>query len=267
MLAEESLRTGNLEEALSHLQDQVRNDPDDVRLRVFLFQLLSVLGRWDRALKQLDVSGELDPETMAMVQTYEPALRCEALRAEVFAGKRSPLFFGEPEEWMAYLLSALQLTAAGDHDEAKRVRELAFEKAPATAGKIDGQPFQWIADADSRLGPMLEAIVHGRYQWIPFSRLRAVRIEPPADLRDLVWAPAYLRLSTDAEVVALIPSRYPGSEASEDALIRMAKKTEWQAQPGDAFFGLGQRTLATDAGDHPLLAVREIELEVALADG
>jgi type VI secretion system protein ImpE len=267
MLAEESLRKGNLEEALTHLQDQVRKDPDDVRLRVFLFQLLSVLGRWDRALKQLEVCGDLDPDTLPMVRTYEPALRCEALRAEVFKGERSPLFFGEPEEWMAYLLSALKLVAKGEFAQAAEVRDRAFEAAPATTGKIDGQPFEWIADADTRLGPMLEAIVNGRYQWIPFSRLRQIEIEAPSDLRDLVWTPATLRLSTDAEVVALIPTRYPGSEASPDHEIQRAKRTDLEEKAANTYVGLGQRLLSTDAGDYPLLEVREIQLDVGLSDG
>jgi len=53
MPARESLREGRLEEALAQLQTQVRKEPGDARLRVFLFQLLSVMGRWDRALRQL----------------------------------------------------------------------------------------------------------------------------------------------------------------------------------------------------------------------
>ena len=32
-----------------------------------------------------------------MVQTYREALRCEVHRAEVFAGRKSPLILGEPD--------------------------------------------------------------------------------------------------------------------------------------------------------------------------
>ena len=35
-----------------------------------------------------------------------------------------------------------------------------------------------------------EAIINGRYYWIPFSRLTRVSIEPPTDLRDMVLAKA-----------------------------------------------------------------------------
>jgi type VI secretion system protein ImpE len=258
MGAEDSLKRGDLEDALKQLEDQVRRDPSDPKLRVFLFQLLSVMGSWERALKQLGVSGELDPETMPMVQSYEALIRCEALRAEVFRAERTPLFFGEPEEWMAFLLSALKLLGEGKIDQAERVRAQAFEQAPATKGAIDGQPFAWIADADTRIGPMLEAVVNGRYQWIPFHRLSRIRMEPPVDLRDMVWTAASLVFSTGAEVVAFIPTRYAGTEASKDGGLRLARRTEWRELGPSTFAGLGQRTLSTDIGDHPLLDVREI---------
>ena len=71
--------------------------------------------------------------------------------------------------------------------EGRRAR--AFDAAPAVSGDIDGQPFEWIADADMRLGPMLEAVVNGRYFWMPFSAIARAVFEPPADLRDAVWTP------------------------------------------------------------------------------
>jgi type VI secretion system protein ImpE len=261
MKAEERLRAGNLEEALADLQAEVRKDPANPKSRTFMFQLLCLLGRWDKARTQLEVLADMDKQTMSMVQTYGAALQCEAVRAEVFAGKRPPLVFGKPGEWVALLLEALKLTAAGKHAEAADLRGKAFEAAPTTSGQIEGQPFAWIADADSRLGPMLEAIVNGRYYWLPFQRLKEIRVEKPADLRDFVWTPAYLTLANGGETVALIPTRYPGSEASGDGQIRLARKTTWTEQGPDTFIGLGQRVLATDGGELALLDVRTIALE------
>ncbi|HEX2657316.1 MAG TPA: type VI secretion system accessory protein TagJ, partial [Polyangia bacterium] len=205
MTAEESVRAGRLDEALADLQAQIRKKPAEARLRTFLFQLLAVRGEWDRALTQLKVAGELDPASLSMVQTYQEALRCEVLRGEVFAGKRTPLLFGKPAEWTALLVQAVSLSAAGKFEEARQLRDKAFEDAPATGGQIDDQPFAWIADADPRLGPQLEAIVNGRYYWIPFSRLREIRVEKPTDLRDVAWLPVNLLLANGGETVALVP--------------------------------------------------------------
>ena len=83
-------------------------------------------------------------------------------------------------------------------------------EAPATAGTIDGKPFAWIADADTRLGPMLEAIMNGKNYWLPFARLAEIKIEKPIDLRDVAWMPAVLTFTTGGESVAFVPTRYPG---------------------------------------------------------
>jgi type VI secretion system protein ImpE len=259
--AEENVKAGRLDEALAELQAQVRKNPADPRLRVFLFQLLVVRGEWDRALTQLKVASDMDASTVAMLKTYQEALRCEVLRAEVFAGRRTPLLFGKPAEWMALLVEALRLTANEKYEEARSLRERAFEGAPAMAGTLDDQPFAWIADADSRLGPLMEVIVNGRYYWIPFSRVKEVRIEKPQDLRDIAWMPASLSLANGGDVVAFIPTRYPGSESAKDPRVVMARSTEWQERPADTFLGLGQRLWTTDQGEHALMDVRVVRID------
>jgi type VI secretion system protein ImpE len=60
--------------------------------------------------------------------------------------------------------------------------------------------------------------------------------------------------------MALIPTRYPGSEAVDDAQIRMARKTDWRNPEGETFLGLGQRVLTTDATEVGLLELRELVL-------
>jgi type VI secretion system protein ImpE len=262
MAALDALRDGDLDKALAELQQEIRQSPADARLRVFLFQLLTVQGQWDRALVQLNTAAELDPIALAMAQMYREALRCEVFRADVFAGKRSPLIFGEPPAWIGWLVEAQRLTAEGLHEAAGKLREQALEAAPATAGTIDERPFQWIADADPRLGPVLEAIVAGRYFWIPVQNIRTIRLEPPEDLRDVVWMPAQFTWSNGGDAVGLIPTRYPGSERSADPLVRLARKTEWVGVAEGVQLGLGQRLLATDEDDFSLLDVRRIECGV-----
>lgn len=259
--ARELLRQARPQEALQSLQAEIRKAPADAKLRVFLFQLLAVLGQWERALNQLGVLAEMDASTLPMVRTYREAIQCERLRAEVFAGRRSPLIFGDPQPWVALLLEGLHLDGAGHRAEAQAVRERAFAAAAETTGAIDERPFTWIADADPRLGPMLEAIVNGRYYWIPFQRISVVALERPADLRDYVWAPVQFTWANGGETVGLIPARYPGSETSADPLVQLGRKTEWSTGEGDAL-ALGQRMLATDMDEYPLLDVRRIELAV-----
>ncbi|MEY4563987.1 MAG: hypothetical protein RLZZ618_3264 [Pseudomonadota bacterium] len=262
-LAEQALREGNVDAALKSLQDGVRAKADDAKLRVFLFQLLSVLGQWQRALNQLDVCVELDPSTLPMVSTYREAIKCETLREAVYAGKTTPMVFGRPQMWVALLVEALQADARGDLAGAAKLRNEALDAAPATPGSVNGQAFDWIADADSRLGPVLEAVINGRYSWVPFSALAKIVIEEPEDLRDLVWTAAQLEFVNGGSSVALIPTRYVGTAAETDGALRLARRTDWIALADPHFRGLGQRVFTTSSDDVDLLQVREILLSPA----
>ncbi|WP_269084030.1 type VI secretion system accessory protein TagJ, partial [Xanthomonas citri] len=151
---------------------QVRRQPADAAQRVFLFQLLAVLGQWSRAADQLRACGELDATTQPLVHTYLAVLQGEQTRAEVFAGKRLPRVMGEPAEWLAMHLQALQLAAQGHGEQAAALRAQAFERAPASAGVLNGERFQWLADADTRFGPCIELILDSGYAWAPLSQIQ-----------------------------------------------------------------------------------------------
>ena len=258
--AQELVAAGDPQGALEQLQRQVRSSASDAKLRVFLFQLLCVLGQWQRALTQLQVCGEMDAATLPMVNTYREAVQCETVREAVFAGKTTPIAFGQPQAWVAWLAEALQADARGDGASAARLRAEALDAAPATPGSLNGVAFDWIADADSRLGPVLEAVINGRYCWVPYAAVSKVVIEAPVDLRDLVWAPAHFELRNGGQIVALLPARYPGSGASADGALQLSRKTEWLALAPDQYRGLGQRVLTTSGLEVGLLEAREIVL-------
>lgn len=263
MQAEERLKDGDLSGALEALQAAVRADAGKASLRVFLFQLLCVLGDWKRAINQLKVSAEMDPGATPMAQTYREGIVCEVYREKVFAGEKDPLIFGEPQEWIALMLDALKLQAAGHVEKAAATRARAFDAAPEVSGEIDGKSFAWIADADMRLGPLLEAVVNGKYYWIPFSAISRLEFEEPADLRDAVWTPATLTTANGGELVALIPTRYAGTVESGDDAAKLARKTEWVDLGHDTYMGVGQRLLTTDQGDYPVMDIRKVRLNTA----
>lgn len=260
MTPEQLLREGKLDQTLAQLQDEVRASPAEARLRVFLFQLLSVLGQWERALTQLQVLAGLDPESMMLARIFQPVIQCEAFRAEVFAGERTPLIFGDPADWVGWMVQASHLVAQGRVAPALTLRNQALEAAPATTGTVNGQPFEWIADADLRLGPLLEVILEGRYYWVPFCRVQRIHMEPPTDLRDLVWMPAQFLWANGGEASGHIPSRYPGTDSRGDDALRLGRRTDWTDLAEGFAVGLGQRLLATNADDYPLLECRTIDL-------
>ncbi|CAB3791616.1 hypothetical protein LMG28688_03339 [Paraburkholderia caffeinitolerans] len=276
MTAEESLRAGDLDACLKQLQDQVRGDPANASYRVFLFQLLAVQGAWERALTQLNVVGDLDAAALPMVQLYRDALQCEALREDVFAGRRAPLIFGEPTAWLALLIEALRLDGSGDFKAAAACRANALEQARPTAGTLNSEPFAWIADADARLGPTLEVILNGRYYWVPFERIRRIELEAPDDLRDRVWMPAIFTWANEGQAAGLIPVRYPGTlsaavtHGGNANALALARATEWVEAGGGEFDEarpFGQRMFTTDENDYALFDVRTLVLDAEAPAG
>jgi type VI secretion system protein ImpE len=156
--------------------------------------------------------------------TYRAAIQCEALRADIFAGRRTPLIFGEPQAWLAQLTDALRHDTA-EPGRAAAARAQALEAAPPSPGSIDGERFAWLADADQRLGPVLEAIVNGRYFWIPLCRISRIELDAPADLRDAVWSAASFTWSNGAQTVGLIPTRYNGTALRRRRRAVAARRT------------------------------------------
>ena len=263
MTPEDHLKSGDLTATLAALQDKVRANPADAKLRIFLFQLLCVLGDWKRAITQLKLSGELQPSALMMAQTYREGIICEVYREKVFKGEKDPMVFGEPDPWLALLIEAQKLLAQGKTADAANLRAQAFEQAPTTAGTINGTAFEWIADADMRLGPVLEVVINGRYFWLPFTQIGKLTIDPPEDLRDAVWTAATLMLRNGGEVVALIPTRYAGTPSMGDDACKLARATRWDDMGEDTYVGVGQRLFTTDQDDIALLDIRELVFDPA----
>lgn len=258
--ADDLLKSGDIAGARAHLIEQVRANPSDDWVRMFLFQLFAVTGEWDKSKSQLEVLARLSPAAQMLATVYSQCLAAEAERAAVMAGERLATFH-QPAEWADDLVAAIQLAATGDAAAAQARRDAAFAAAPATSGTINGESFAWIADADSRFGPAIEAIIAGNYGLMPFAALEGLDISAPVDLRDTVWAQAQFALRDGPRLAGFVPVRYPGSESSEDPDIRLGRSSDF-TDDETGTTGHGHRILTTSEGtDVPLLTARAITFD------
>ncbi len=255
--ADQLVSEGRLDEARSALVAQVRATPSDETARMFLFQLLALSGEWDKATSQLEALAQLSPAAEMLKVAYSGAIAAEADRASAFAGTSTPPLLVD-SAWAGGLAEAIRLFGAGQADEAIELRDRTFADAPDTPGTIDDVRFDWIADADSRFGPTIEAIVAGRWGLIPFDAIAAIKSEGVTDLRDLIWYPVEIALRSGQSVAAFLPARYPGTGKAEDPAHRLARATAWTPSPwGEA--GTGQRLWSLSGGeDVPLLSLRSL---------
>ena len=256
MDAEALLRSGDVAGARKALADTLKRAPGDVQARQFFWQLLAVHGEWDKAEQQLRALGTAEPKAMMLGSVYSQVLTAMRQRARVLAGQERGQSLVGSEPWVDGLLEALESAGQGRSD-AEALSGMALEAAPATPGAIDGEAFAWIADADQRFGPMMEAIIGDQYGLVPFAALKRVKLSPPENLRDTVWLPIELETRSGQVSMAFMPVLYPRTETTGDASLMLARATRWEER-GEAELGLGQRLLATDAREYPVLSARDL---------
>lgn len=237
MKAEELYREGRLDDAIEALNAELRSDPTNERKRTFLFELLCFAGDYERANKQLDVLGRGDPEAMTGILSYQRVLECERDRREMFESGEMP-----------------ELEAS-----ARPVR-----------GRLNGEPFERLEDADPRIGARLEVYWGGQYTWIPFEHLASMKAEAPRRLRDLLWISATLEggegLEAEELSEVLVPVLTPEASDHSDERVRLGQVTEWVELENGSQAPVGQKMLLVDDEEFPLLEVRELEIDGATPD-
>ncbi|WP_159675045.1 type VI secretion system accessory protein TagJ [Andreprevotia sp. IGB-42] len=263
MTIDASAKPVSLAEELGQIEARIRQKPNDADLRAHLFQILALLGDWQRAQAQLQLCLTLNPDAISLVRGYGSALKAELVRAAVFAGKAVPQLPNDPPAWLPQLVEALHHDVQGRHAEASVLRDAAWALAPVAAGILlshDGagpQPYQWLADGDSRFGPVLEFFAGERYHWLPLSSVAGLRLSRPISRCDLVWAHAALTLHDGSETAVILPVRYPlpaqPAALPQDECL-LSRYTEWEPLGGDGHYqGRGQRMWASDQNEYALL--------------
>jgi len=226
---------GRVREAQQALAAHLRNRPDDIQARSFLFELLCFSGDYERAEKQLGVLADSNEKTKLGAVLYYSALHAEKSRHQLY-------------------------------------KESAFPQSVAPAevkGTLNGKPFSTIRDADPDLGARLEVYAAGAYLWIPFAHLSSVRMEAPTKLRDTLWVPAFavggeaLRERDLGEV--LLPAIYPFSWRHPDESIWLGRGTEYSEDENGTRYPEGQKILIVDGEEVPFLEIRTLEIEQAAA--
>lgn len=251
-------KSGDLTACKEQLFKEIKKDPSNVNLRIFLFQLSCVSRDWKRAVTQLDVLKNLSDLTLALVNTYKQLIECELKRERVLSGDIEPMCFGKPSDWLAYYIKAYQNYCSGEMEEAKELLKKGAELAPAISGTINDDPFEWLSDGDVRFGPAIEVILNGGYYWLPLEYVKEISFEPLEDLRDMIWRPANLTLKNNGKLIVFIPSRYPFIGNATDAQL-LARICDWNEPVDNFYVGNGQRIFISDVAEYPILDINIIK--------
>lgn len=233
MIAQQLFQAGKLEEAIQTLSAAVRDNPQDVKLRTFLFELLCFSGDLDRAEKHLDLAAQGSQPAEMGALLYHAALHAERTRHELFSKKEYPV-----------------------------------PKKPAGSGEIsvsiNGKTYHSLLDGDPRIGANLEVFAAGSYMWIPFGMIASIEIAPPKRLRDLLWLPAKIRTSDKYEErelgEVLLPVLTAFASRHKDPAVRLGRATLWEEDDAGLVLPVGQKILLADDEEWPLLELRSVQI-------
>jgi type VI secretion system protein ImpE len=221
-------REGKLREAIKALGEELRSNPLDAKRRTFLFELLLFAGEYDRAEKQLDLLAGANAEAAAGTMLYRSALHAERTRQAMFQNHETP-----------------PLSDAAVH-----------------GGVWNGTAFNEFGDADPRIGDNLEVFIAGSYTWIPIHYLRRLEIEPPANLRDLVWARARVDTSADFRLQelgeVLLPLLCPLSSKHAEEIVQLGREAAWEPDEKHGELPYGSKTMLIDGAEVPLIEIRSV---------
>lgn len=260
MNAEGLFKSGDLAACKAQLFTEIKKDPSNLNLRIFLFQLSCIEQDWKRAVTQLDVLKDLSDSTLAMVNTYKQLIECELRRQKVLAGDIEPICFGEPSDWLACYVKAYKHYCDGNIDQAEKLIAQGIESAAAVSGSVDDEAFEWLSDGDVRFGPSIEVMLNGGYYWLPLENVAEINFEPVEDLRDLVWRPANLTLKNKGQLIVFMPVRYPINSETSDAEL-LSRECSWQEPKEQFYVGSGQRVFITNDSEFPILNINSIKFD------
>ncbi|MFN3988203.1 MAG: type VI secretion system accessory protein TagJ [Rhodocyclaceae bacterium] len=245
-----------LADRIAQVSDLIRKHPLVADHRRALAHLRVTTNEHTRALQQLQAASQLDPLLAPEAQLVRMLTRAEQMRSAVFDGKILPDVVASAPEWMEQLLAALRASDT----EAATLREQALASAPACAGRLDEDAFEWLADGDERLGPVFELIFGGSYYWVPMDAVSHITMAAPSQLLDLVWAPVTVVLKGHAARSAFMPARYPlRSEDQPDDGLLLGDRTEWLESSAGCWIGRGRRTWHADGEPVAMFQAQRID--------
>ena len=253
-----SLTKRGLAREIDDIGTAIRAEPLVASHRLALAHLRLVQAEYPKALQQLQLACQLDAGLEPEAQLIRMLVRSEQVREAVFSGKVLPDLLVPASDWLESMIGAFRKS----DEEAGAARRAALDSAPANKGcRGESSPFEWIADGDERLGPVIEVILGGVYYWIPFDMVESLEIPPPGRPVDLVWSPVDLKLRNYPARAAYMPSRYiMAAEERTDALLSCAE-TVWRESSGATWRGIGGRVWHVDGEPLGMFEAGRIRIE------
>lgn len=254
-----------LQEQISQVITQIRNNPIDHNLRLQLIQQYCIAGQWEQAFKALQQYLKLNPKDQQTQALFLGNIECELARLKVFRGETKVTAYSEDNEKASLQCNLLKQVNDKEHsDEEKALTEkfielheqvnqsLTFTLNDQT--NVNGE----VIDTDVRLSHVFEIFEENRYSWLSVDEIESVEFKSTEILTDLIWRRTEIVLKDQRRIACFVPVRYPfeSHQQLDDALL-YARTTSWENK-GDFSIAYGQKTYTNAELDLGILDISSI---------
>ena len=173
--------------------------------------------------------------------------------------RRRPEFLFDPPPHATRRWNAARAVEAGDANRGVRWVDRADAATPEVRGFLDGREFGGLKDGDERFASVFEVFVGGRYCWVPFERVRAVKLSDATGVIEMVYRPAELRLTDGRTLSVTLPLVYPLSAESGDEFA-LGEAVDWTTEDLGPVCAFGAKIYFAGEEEVALSQVRMLEL-------
>jgi type VI secretion system protein ImpE len=235
------LRNENLDEAIAHLNGEVKRNPKAIEHRARLAELLCITGNLERADTVLDALGNIDPGAMVGVALFRQLVRAAQAREQFFSDGRLPEFVAKPDALMEIELRAAIALREGALKELSALVAERDSLRSEVAGHADGEEFSDFRDLDDLSAGHIEVFTStGKYFWIAVATIESIELRKPESQRDLLWRRALVTVADGPDGEVFLPTIYSGKQMS--AAQRLGHVTDFDDAAERVVLGKGLRT-------------------------
>lgn len=259
MNASEAFQAGRLDEAIAAATDEVKQNPADASRRGLLAELQCFAGQLEKADRQLDVLGELDPQSALGLAAFRQLIRAEQARVQFFTEGRVPELLDTPGERLELHLEASIRIREGHEKEAAALLARAEELRPRPQVVSDGRSFDDFRDLDDLTSSFVEVYTsNGKYYWIPIETIEQMEFRAPVRPRDLLWRRVHMVVAGGPDGEVFVPALYAGTHNATEDQLRLGRSTDWRDTEDTPVRGVGQKMFLLGEETRGILAINDL---------
>jgi len=236
---QEMLQEARLNDSITYLETQLKEDPLNVDLKSSLIELLCINGELERADKQLNNMVQKHPDYLIGASNLRQLIRAEQSRQDCLLGKSVPSVFTESD---AHIEAFMKLRVEINQGEEQNIIKaaLALEEArPEISLTLNDNEVNEFRDLDDTLGGFIEIFgTDGKYYIAQLSNIDYINFKPVQSLIEQVWRRVELSIKDGPCGEAHIPLVYANSETDAE---KLGKETDWKEIAPDVMTGVGQK--------------------------